>query len=143
MWWVGGVARIFVLVGDQQVQIDLKWQRAEGHGMPSDLLAATELIPIKSDRNPIRFLSVGPLVRAKFQSYGRGRDGDYVDLVFVCTHRTYATAVRDVAEEIHLAKREGLLEEVQKREPRNEEAVRFALMLDRSPSPEDQGSKES
>ncbi|KAK4100772.1 hypothetical protein N658DRAFT_496859 [Parathielavia hyrcaniae] len=66
MSWVGGVARTFVRVGGQQVQIDLKAQSTEGHGMPPDLFAATELIRIRSGGTPIRLLTVGPLVKAKF-----------------------------------------------------------------------------
>ena len=37
MQWASGVARIFVNVGGQLVQIDLKRQGSEGQGIPDDL----------------------------------------------------------------------------------------------------------
>jgi hypothetical protein len=147
MIWVGGVARIFVLVRNasdqprpetggqdhgqgQQVQIDLKWQRTEGHGMPSDLSLATELLPIPGTGGKVRFLKIGPLVRAKFQSYGRGKEGDYSDLLFVCKDARYSGIVREeAAEHINPEKRRTFLEEVLERNPDQEEAVRYALRI--------------
>ncbi|KAH6621682.1 hypothetical protein B0J18DRAFT_433149 [Chaetomium sp. MPI-SDFR-AT-0129] len=135
--WVSGVARIFVLVGRQQVQIDLKWQRAEGHGMPEDLMAATELIEIGGrTKMPVRFFSVGPLVKAKFRSYGRDFDGDYTDLRFVCIDKRYRNAVRDIADAIPRAQRMELLEEVEERNPKSVPTVAHALKLDDTPAPE-------
>lgn len=109
--------------------------------MPSNLRAATELIQIRRGCDAVRFLAIGPLVKAKFQSYGRGFPGDYRDLVFVCTHPTYGRELRDFAEEIRSGKRAALLEEVARREPAKVEAVRWALRLDRSPTPEASGSE--
>ncbi|EAQ84250.1 hypothetical protein CHGG_10654 [Chaetomium globosum CBS 148.51] len=58
--------------------------------MPMDLNAATEIRHIiQGHSTGVRFLKVGPLVKAKFQSYGRGKPGDYADLLFVCTHPEY------------------------------------------------------
>ncbi len=140
MSWLSGVARVFVLISNQQVQIDLKWQRAEGHGMPTDLAASSEAIEIAAN-HPVRFLSIGPLVKAKFQSYGRGFDGDFTDLLFVCTSSRYRDQVRDVADEIRMAKRTAFLQETIDTHPRDETAVRYALKLDRrSSSPESDGS---
>ncbi len=133
MAWLGGVGRIFVCVGSQQVQIDLKWQRGEGHGMPIDLDNATELITNSSGRG-VRFLKIVPLVVAKFQSYGRGKGGDYTDLLFVCTDGRYSSAVRQAAESIDLGKREDFIEEVHQRDHIHQQAVRYALRLEeRSP----------
>lgn len=113
MSWMGGVARTFVKIGEQQVQIDLKWQKSEGHGMPMDLNAATEIHHITQGHSTgVRFLKVGPLVKAKFQSYGRGKPGDYADLLFICTHPEYKKEVSDVADEIRLDKREAFVQEL-------------------------------
>ena len=139
MSWLSGVARIFVRIGTQQVQLDLKWQRAEGHGMPPDLNAASEALELTRNHS-VRFLSIGPLVKAKFQSYGRGFDGDFTDLLFVCTHRSYGRRVREVADEIRMAKRVAFLEETLENHPNDEAAVRYALKLDRGSSPESDGS---
>ncbi|KAK4139941.1 uncharacterized protein C8A04DRAFT_32579 [Dichotomopilus funicola] len=117
MAWVGGVARTFVRVDKQQVQIDLKWQKSEGHGMPLDLDSATEVFHLTKDKSApgVRFLRVAPLVKAKFQSYGREKPGDYVDLLFICTHPKYGAEVEGVAGEIRLEKRELFLREVGER----------------------------
>lgn len=139
MLWASGVARIFVRVGSQIVQLDLKSQGAEGHGMPSDLAAATELIAIGRDGATVRFLAVGPLVKAKFQSYGRGFTGDYTDLHFVIRDRTYAAQVRQIADRINYEKRLDFVDEVVRRNREDEEIVRWALKIERSPSPENPG----
>lgn len=119
MAWVGGVARTFVRVNTQQVQIDLKWQKSEGHGMPLDLDSATEVFHLTKDKDQtapgVRFLKVGPLVKAKFQSYGREKPGDYVDLLFICTHPKYGAEVKGAAGEIRLEKRELFVREVAER----------------------------
>ncbi len=130
MSWLGGVARTFVRVGDeqQQVQIDLKWQRAEGHGMPEDLNATTELLHGK--RGGIRFMKIGPLVKAKFQSYGRGKPGDFVDLLFVCKHPRYSKEVMDVAAQIRLDKRELFLQEVLDTNPGDADTIQQVLGLE-------------
>ena len=133
MAWLGGVARTFVRVGDQQqqVQIDLKWQRAEGHGMPEDLNATTELLQIvEGGRSGIRFMKIGPLVKAKFQSYGRGKPGDYADLLFVCKHPKYRKEVMDVAAQICLDKRELLLREVLEINPGDADTIQHVLGLE-------------
>ncbi|KAK4139918.1 uncharacterized protein C8A04DRAFT_15421, partial [Dichotomopilus funicola] len=52
--WVSGVARIFVLVGRQQVQIDLKWQRAEGHDFDGDYTDLRFVCTDKRYRNAVR-----------------------------------------------------------------------------------------
>lgn len=136
MLWASGVARIFVRVRNQLVQLDLKSQGAEGHGMPSDLAAATELIPLGRDGVAISFLAVGPLVKAKFQSYGRGFAGDYSDLHFIITDRTYAPQVRQIADRIGYEKRRDFVSEVVQRNREDEEIVRWALKIERTPSPE-------
>ncbi len=133
MSWLGGVARTFVRVGDQQqqVQIDLKWQRAEGHGMPEDLNATTELLQIvEGGRSGIRFMKIGPLVNAKFHSYGRGKPGDYADLLFVCKHPKYSKEVMDVAAQIRLEKRDLFLREVQEMNPDDADIIQRVLGLE-------------
>ncbi|KAK3940927.1 hypothetical protein QBC46DRAFT_353750 [Diplogelasinospora grovesii] len=127
----GGVARIFVLVDRQYVQIDLKLQSAEGHGMPrGDLNAATE-----SFEN-IRFFRVGPLAKAKFANYGRGFAGDYTDLLFLCQHPTYGEELRREAHTISANKRMEFAEDVAEKSG-DKYLVRKVcdvLGLDRSPS---------
>ncbi|KAK3906124.1 hypothetical protein C8A05DRAFT_29989 [Staphylotrichum tortipilum] len=140
MSWLSGVARIFVRIGTQQVQIDLKWQRAEGHGMPANLATASEGIQIIANQTAVRFLSIGPLVKAKFQSYGRGFEGDFTDLFFVCTHATYGGRVRQIADDIPIGKREALLEETIDNHPNDEDAVRYALKLEETSGSESSGS---
>ncbi|KAL2131437.1 hypothetical protein VTI74DRAFT_5106 [Chaetomium olivicolor] len=130
MSWLGGVARIFVLVRRQQVQIDLKWQRADGHGMPDDLIASTELLQIIHGGSGVRFFKIRPLVKAKFQSYGRGKPGDYVDLLFVCRHANYSKEVKAIASEVRLDKRELFLQEVLETNPADGDAVRRVLGLE-------------
>ncbi|KAH6848027.1 hypothetical protein B0I37DRAFT_156188 [Chaetomium sp. MPI-CAGE-AT-0009] len=131
MSWMGGVARTFVRVGEQQVQIDLKWQKSEGHGMPMDLNAATELRHIiQGHSTGVRFLKIGPLVKAKFQSYGRGKPGDYADLVFICTHPGYKEEVREVADEIRLDKRKLFVRELLEAGVDGSEGIRSVLRVD-------------
>jgi hypothetical protein len=108
--------------------------------MPGDLTSATELVQINGGRG-IRFLMVGPLVIAKFQSYGRGFPGDYVDLRFICSRPSFSPSVRHVAESINMSKRMALLREVRQSHPQDEQAVRYALKIERSPSPEDAGRR--
>lgn len=129
MSWLGGVARTFVRVSSaQQVQLDLKWQRAEGHGMPEDLLATTELLNIVDGASGgVRFMKMGPLVKAKFQSYGRGKPGDYADLLFVCKHSRYGADVEAVAGEVRVEKREMFVLEVGEKNPGDVEVVRRLL----------------
>jgi hypothetical protein len=128
---MGGVARTFVKVGEQQVQIDLKWQKSEGHGMPMDLNAATEIRHITQGHSTgVRFLKVGPLVKAKFQSYGRGKPGDYADLRFICTHPEYREEVREVADEIRLDKRELFVQELLQSGADGCKGIRSVLGLD-------------
>ncbi len=129
MSWLGGVARTFVQVSSQQqVQIDLKWQRAEGHGMPEDLLTTTELLHIVDGASGgVRFMKMGPLIKAKFQSYGRGKPGDYADLLFVCKHPRYCADVETVAGEVRLEKREMFVQEVGESNPGDVEVVRRLL----------------
>jgi len=130
MSWLGGVARTFVRVGHQEVQIDLKWQRAEGHGMPQDLNATTELLQIVGGgRSGVRFMKVGPLVEAKFQSYGRGKPGDYVDLLFACKHAQYSKEVKVVATRVRLERRNLFLEEVLDSNPGDADIIRLVLGL--------------
>ncbi|KAK4152575.1 hypothetical protein C8A00DRAFT_16135 [Chaetomidium leptoderma] len=130
MSWMGGVARTFIQVGKQQVQIDLKWQKSEGHGMPMDLNAATEVFQlVEGHRTGVRFLKIGPLVRAKFQSYGRGKPGDYVDLIFTCKHPQYREDVRNVADKVSWDRREMFLHEVLQTDPGEEDSIRHILKL--------------
>ncbi|KAK4235159.1 hypothetical protein C8A03DRAFT_18062 [Achaetomium macrosporum] len=131
MSWIGGVARTFVRVGEQAVQIDLKWQKAEGHGMPIDLTEATESFKLIEGYNTgVRFLRIGSLVKAKFQSYGRGKHGDYADLLFVCKHPQYREEVKKVANDIRLDKRELFLAEVLHADPGEGDLIRDALKVD-------------
>ncbi|KAH6622548.1 hypothetical protein F5144DRAFT_594885 [Chaetomium tenue] len=83
MLWASGVARIFVRVRNQLVQLDLKSQGAEGHGMP-----------------------------------------------------TYAAQVRQIADRINYEKRRDFVSEVVQRNREDEEIVRWALKIERTPSPE-------
>jgi len=106
--------------------------------MPTDLDTVTEYIEVSAGENSLNFLAIGPLVKAKFQSYGRGIEGDFVDLRFACTNQRYRAAVRQVAEEICLTKRRDFLRKILAREPKHAVAVCLALRLDPSPSPEDQ-----
>jgi hypothetical protein len=121
---MGGVARTFVCVGEQQVQIDLKWQRSEGHGMPADLTSDTELIQLVPGHSTgVRFLKIGALIKAKFQSYGRGKPGDYADLLFVCEHPEYRQEMKALVDEIRLEKRTQFLQEVLEKDPGEKENV--------------------
>ncbi len=135
MSWLAGVARTFVRVGkqQQQVQIDLKWQRAEGRGMPEELNATTEVLQIvEGGRSGIRFMKVGPLVKTKFQSYGRGKSGDYADLLFVCKHQKYSKEAMDVAAQIRLDKRELFLQKVLEINPEDTDIIQRVLKLEDS-----------
>lgn len=98
--------------------------------MPTDLNAATESFQLVEGHSyGVRFLKIGPLVKAKFQSYGRGKPGDYTDLVFVCTHPKYRQDVKEVADEIRRDKRELFLQEVHQTDPAAGTCIRDALRL--------------
>lgn len=130
MSWLGGVARTFVRVGHQEVQIDLKWQNAEGHGMPQDLNATTELVQIVGGgRSGVRFMKVGPLVEAKFQSYGRGKPGDYADLLFACKHPQYSKEVKALGKQVRQEKKDLFLQEVLDSDPNDADIIRLVLGL--------------
>ena len=134
MIWLSGVARVFILEDGQQVQVDLKWQRAEGRGMPLDLTASAEPLQVTGSGVVIHFLAIGPLVKTKFQAYcNRDEERDYLDLLFVCNHPEYRHQVRAVANQINESGRAEFLAEVMGRNTGFKDivrAVRWALRLD-------------
>ncbi|KAG8158094.1 hypothetical protein KVR01_011855 [Diaporthe batatas] len=141
MQWASGVARLFVNVQGRLAQVDLKPKGAEGHLIPSDLSAAVETLEIASGAR-CKFLSIGPLVAAKIKAhYGRETRDDYVDLMFVCRSSNYAPLVRRAAGSFRPEWKACFLERVIETDPRYETQVRWALGMDRSPSPEDKGSR--
>ncbi len=115
------------------MQVDLKWQKAEGHGMPvEDLSTMTEAIQING--SDVRFMKIEALVRAKFQSFGRGFAGDYTDLLFACRKEEYGDAIKGVASKIPLGKRKQFCAEVLVENPADAERVRTVLCLPPPPA---------
>ncbi|KAK1767438.1 hypothetical protein QBC33DRAFT_68820 [Phialemonium atrogriseum] len=67
MQWVSGVARIFVSVQSQLVQLDLKPKGAEGHLIPSNIAGSVDRMSFRTTQGPFDcyLLAIGPLVAAK------------------------------------------------------------------------------
>ncbi|POS76765.1 hypothetical protein DHEL01_v204830 [Diaporthe helianthi] len=140
MQLVSGVARLFVNVQRKFVQVDLKPKGAEGHLIPGNLSAAVDTLEITSTAR-CKFLSIGPLVAAKIKAhYGRETRDDYVDLMFVCRSTTYAPLVRQAANTFRAEWKDCFLERVIQNDPRHETQVRWALGMERSPSPKAKSS---
>ncbi|KAK2602273.1 hypothetical protein N8I77_008822 [Diaporthe amygdali] len=140
MQWASGVARLFVSVQGRLVQVDLKPKGAEGHLIPSDLARAVDTLQL-STTTQCKVLSIGPLVAAKIKAhYNRETNDDYRDLMFVCRSATYAPLVREAAGSFRAQWKESFLEKVIDNNPELERQVRWALNMDRSPSPKDKKS---
>ncbi len=103
--------------------------------MPFDLANVLESRAIYRGENPVKILAVGPLTWTKFRSYRRQCDGDYTDLLFVCTHQRYKEQVWCVAHRISEDARLDFLEDVLQRNPEAEDSVCYALHIELSPSP--------
>ena len=135
MQWASGVARLFVDVQGRMVQIDLKPIGAEGHLIPNDLRAAIETLAITSTTQ-CRFLRIGPLVAAKIKAHhSRETIDDYRDLIFVCSSTSYGPMVREAAHTFRWEWKESFLERVIRNDPALETRVRWALRMERTPSP--------
>jgi hypothetical protein len=135
MQWVGSVARLFVNIQGRMVQIDLLPKGAEGFLVPNDLRAAVETVAITATTQ-CQFLRIGPLVACKIKAhYGRESDDDYHDLMFVCTSSSYARLVRNAANTFRREWKECFLQRVIEQDPDSERQVRWALRMERSPSP--------
>lgn len=138
MQWVSGVARIFVSVQEQLVQLDLKPKGAEGHLIPSNIAGSVDRMSFRTTQGPFDcyLLAIGPLVAAKIKShYGRETLDDYGDLMFVCLSSSYAPQVRAAARNFRQEWKDCFLEKVIERDPRREEQIRWALDMPRTPSP--------
>ncbi|KAJ4387218.1 hypothetical protein N0V93_007807 [Gnomoniopsis smithogilvyi] len=138
--WASGVARLFVRVQGNMVQIDLMPKGAEGFLIPNDLRAAVETLNVTT-LTQCKFLRIGPLVAAKIKAhYGRETDDDYDDLRFVCKSQSYAPMVRQAANTFRREWKESFLGRVIEEEPELETQVRWALHMERSPPPGDKSS---
>ncbi|KAJ4289258.1 hypothetical protein N0V88_007008 [Collariella sp. IMI 366227] len=83
----------------------------------------------RGNKSGVCFMKIRPLVKAKFQSHGRGKPRDYVDLLFVCKHPEYSKEVKALAGEVRLDKGELFLQEVLEAHPADAGAVRRVLGL--------------
>lgn len=141
MQWLAGVARIFVNTHGQLVQFDLKHKGAEGHRIPGNLSDAVErlFVNLPSVSFQCDALAVGPLVAAKIKAHAnREVLKDYVDLRFVCKAPEYAGLVREAAGGFREEWKESFSEALRGKNPEDEEQVRWALGMERTPSPVDQ-----
>lgn len=140
MQWVSGVARLFVDIQGQLVQVDLIPKGAEGFAIPNDLRSAVEPLPLSSTSQCMA-LRIGPLVTAKIKAhYNREELKDYQDLHFVCTSSFFAPLVKVAASAFRREWKENFLSQVIENDSQDETQVRWALNMDCSPFPEDSGS---
>lgn len=127
MQWASGVARIFVDVQGQLVQLDLKPKGAEGHLIPSDISGSLETLAINTSSGTFhcQVLAIGPLVAAKIKAhYGRETRDDYTDLVYVCISEDYRAQVRAAAQNFRQERKDCFLDKVIKQDPALEESIR-------------------
>ncbi|KAK7422971.1 hypothetical protein QQX98_001261 [Neonectria punicea] len=139
MQWVSGVARIFVDVKGQLVQIDLKPKGAEGHLIPSDITGSLETLTVNTSSGTFscQILAIGPLAAAKIKShYSRETRDDYTDLVFICTNEAYRAQVRAAARTFRQEWKDCFMDKVIEHDSDLEESIRWALDMPRTPSPE-------
>ncbi|KAH7140922.1 hypothetical protein EDB81DRAFT_799181 [Dactylonectria macrodidyma] len=138
MQWVSGVAKIFVDVQGQLVQLDLKPKGAEGHLIPSDITGSLETLAVntKSGTFYCQALAIGPLVAAKIKAhYGRETRDDYTDLVYVCMSEDYRAEVRAAARTFRQEWKDCFPDKIMEQDPGLEESIRWALNMPRTPSP--------
>lgn len=138
MQWVSGVARIFIRIQGQLVQLDLKPKGAERHLIPRDIASSVDRTTVQTSTGVFDcyLLAVGPLVAAKIKShYNRMTDDDYFDLLFVCQSLELAPLVRQYSAKFREDWKDCFLERVIETDPMDETQVRWALGMDRTPSP--------
>lgn len=134
MQWVSGVARLFIEIQGQMVQVDLLPTGAQGFIKIDNLQSAVEPLRLSSTTQCM-FLRVGPLVTAKIKAhYGREMLKDYQDLRFVCKSTSYAPLVKDAANTFRREWKESFLSQLIQNHPQDEGQVRWALNMDSSPS---------
>lgn len=140
MQWASGVARIFVNVRGQLAQLDLMPKGVEGHLIPQNLAGSVDRLAFRTNQgnsSTCYFLAVGPLVKTKIKAhYQRESDKDYQDLRFVCKSSRYAPLVREAAPGYRRGWKDCFLDNVLEKHPADEQQIRWALDMPRTPSPD-------
>lgn len=143
MQWVSGVARLFVDIQGEMVQVDLLPKGAEGFSISGDLRSAVELLTVSSTVQCM-FVRIGPVVAAKIKAYYvREALKDYQDLIFACTSDPYAPLVRDAANIFRKEWKETFLDQVIRTNPQLEGRIRWAMNMQPTPPPKDKTTENS
>lgn len=137
MQWVSGVARIFVDIRGQLVQLDLKPKGSEGHLIPRDIASSVERMSFTVTQISFQcdMLAIGPLVAAKLKShYNRETRADYQDLVFIVSSSRYAPQVRQASGSYRSEWTDFFLETALQNDAYLEQSIRWAFNMPRSRS---------